>query len=340
MAKEIQTKSFGYDAFDLINFAWEKRRILIAITLVAFVVSIIVSLMIKSRFKSTVIVFPTAELSISKTLIETGAGSSNEKDVLTFGNDIEAERLLQILRSEQLTNHIIEKFNLLNYFKIDTLSNKYPHSTIKGILGENIRCRRTEYNSIEIQVIDHNPKIAADIANEIAVYTDTIYHKITNQRSQEAYNMVLNEFKISQSEINYITDSLNKIRAHGITEFTAQSDALSKAYGKALLKKDKEAIKSIEDKLGILQKYGGSYVELSTRLGWEISRISAIKIKLAAAKINLDATISNVFIVDKAVKAEKKDGPKRSLIVLFSSLSAFLLSLLALIIAENIKTRL
>jgi uncharacterized protein involved in exopolysaccharide biosynthesis len=49
--------------------------------------------------------------------------------------------------------------------------------------------------------------------------------------------------------------------------------------------------------------------------------------------------MSNVFIVDKATKAERKALPKRSLIVIITTLSAFALALLLLLIIDNIKVR-
>jgi uncharacterized protein involved in exopolysaccharide biosynthesis len=339
MAKEIETKNFGYDVFDLIKYTWGKRRILISITFIAFVLSIIISLMIKPRFKSTVIMFPSATVPISKSLVETGAGSSNEKDILTFGEDEDAERLLQILRSDQLTDHIIEKFDLIKYYGIDTSSKKFPRTMIKGILGSNIKCRRTEYNSIEINVFDSDPQMAADIANEIACYSDTIIFKVIIKRAKEAYNVVMREYDATQLHINNITDSLTKIRSYGITDYPAQSMALTRAYGKAVLKRDSEAIKILESKMEILQKYGSKYVEFTMRLQYEVTRLSLFEAKVAAAKVIIDPEISNIFIVDKAIKAEKKASPKRAIIVILSSMSAFALSLFILLLIERSKTR-
>jgi LPS O-antigen subunit length determinant protein (WzzB/FepE family) len=334
MANETQTKSFEYDVFDLSKFAWEKRKTLITITFAAFVISIIVSLIIKPNFKAKVILFPTAEISMSKSLVETSVGSNNEKDVLTFGNDIEAERLLQVLRSDQLIDHLIEKFNLLKYYDI---KNKYPYTTVKGILGSNIKCRRTEYNSIEILVFDHNPELAAKIANEIGNYADTII--CTRQRAKEAYDIVIDEYNSTQQYISFTTDSLNKIRAYGITDYKAQASALNKAYAKSIIKKNSEAIKAIENKLAILQKYGGEYDELHLRLKNDILRLSYLKGKLVAAKVNYEHKFSSVFVVDKAIKPEKKDGPKRLIIILLSTISTFAITLLALIVTNKSKNR-
>ena len=88
-----------------------------------------------------------------------------------------------------------------------------------------------------------------------------------------------------------------------------------------------------------MAKYGGIYVELDDRLEWEIERFSLLKSKFAAAKVNLESTMTNVFVIDYANKAEKKATPRRSIIVVISTLSTFALTLLILLIIDNIKAR-
>ena len=69
--------------------------------------------------------FPAASVSVSKNLVETNVITSDTKDILTFGEDEESERLLQVLYSDQIREHIIDKFNLMQHYKIDTAS-RFP----------------------------------------------------------------------------------------------------------------------------------------------------------------------------------------------------------------------
>jgi uncharacterized protein involved in exopolysaccharide biosynthesis len=338
MTNTPQDKKFEFDAINLIRFTWKNRKILLLISIVAFIASTIIAFSIKPKYKTKIILFPASELSLSKTLVETQIGSNNEKDILTFGNDNEAERLMQVLRSEQLTDHLIEKFDLLKYYSVDLSPKKYPVTTVRGILGDCIKFRRTEYNSIEVEVIDHSPQMAANIANEIANYADTIYYSITNKRAKQAYEIVADEYNSSDQHIRALTDTLDFIRSKGITDFERESEAFSKAYVNALVKNDVSAIHILENKMAVMQKYGGKYDEIHFRLNAEIKRLSHLKGKLAAAKVNYERAFSNVFIVDKAFVPEKKDSPKRIVIILLSTIAAFALSLLALIIQNNIKT--
>jgi uncharacterized protein involved in exopolysaccharide biosynthesis len=339
MTKESKNQGFVYDAIDLIKFTWGKKTILIIVSLLAFIISIIVSYSITPRYKASVIMFPAASVSVSKNLVETSVNTSDTKDILTFGADEEAERLLQILQSDQVRKHITDKFNLFAHYKIDFLKNKYPYTTLNNMIKGNVKIRRTEFTSIAIDVLDEDPQMAADIANEISVYVDSVFFHIKQGRAKEAYAIVERECLSTKQSIQVMTDSLKEIRMLGVQDYKTQAEALNKALADALSANNKNAINVIESKLAITAKYGGIYVELSDKLEWEIERYSLLQAKLAAAKVNLENTMSNVFIVDRASKSEKKALPRKSLIVMMSTISTFALTLLILLIADNIKAR-
>jgi uncharacterized protein involved in exopolysaccharide biosynthesis len=339
MAKESKNQGFVYNAFDLIQFAWEKKWILMVVSVVAFIASAIISLMITPRFKSTVTMFPAASVSVSKNLVETAVITSDTKDILTFGEDEEAERLLQILNSDQIRQHIIEKFDLMEHYEIDTATNKYPYTKLIKQYKSNVKFRRTEFMSIEIEVLDTDAQMAADIANEIAAYIDSVFFQVKRSRAQEAYAIVEREYNTSKQMIEELTDSLSKIRSYGISDYESQSEGLNMAYAEAIGRGDKEALREIEKRLAVIEKYGGIYNELDYRTKWEIERNSLLKTKMAAAKVNLGSTMTNVFIVDKATKSERKHVPKRSIIVIISTLSTFALALLLLLVIDNIQVR-
>jgi hypothetical protein len=54
--------------------------------------------------------------------------------------------------------------------------------------------------------------------------------------------------------------------------------------------------------------------------------------------VNVEQNLPQIFIVDQAKKAERKAVPKRSIIVIISTLSAFALSLLILLIIDQVKS--
>jgi uncharacterized protein involved in exopolysaccharide biosynthesis len=340
MGKSSKKNQKVYSAFDLIAFAWEKRLMLIGLTAGAAVLSIIVALTMHDRFKSTVVLFPAAPVSISKNLVETSSISMDSRDILSFGREEDAERMLQILHSNQIKDYIVNKYRLMKHYEIDETKDKFPYTKLDIKYKGNIKFRRTQFQSIEITVLDETPEYAANIANDIAAYIDSAIHNMQKERALEAMKIVEKEYKSCQSGIEVLNDSIQKIRQLGIIDYQSQAVALNQAYADALSKGNNSAAATINSKMNILAQYGGSYVELSKKLESEIERLGLLNTKYASAKVNVEQTLPQIFIVDKANVSERKAEPKRSIIVIISTLSAFALSLLILLIIDNVKARL
>ncbi len=338
METRKKNPNFVYDTFDLIRFLWNKKWILIALSLVAFILSIIVSLNITPRYRSEVIIFPAASLSLSRSLIETSTISMDSRDVLSFGGDGEIERMLQILRSSEIRDHVAKKFNLMEHYKIKS-SSPYPENQLKGKYNGNVKFRRTQYMSIEIGVFDTDPKMAAAIANEITVYVDSTVHNMQKKRAMDAFNIVKSEYESSQADVRKYSDSLQLLRQKGMIDYESQASALNTAYANALERGNSQAAEALMKQLNILSVYGGKYVELSQKLESEIDRLGLLKSKYASQKVYIENSVPQVFIVDKARVEEKKVSPKRTFIVMMTTLSTLALSIILLLIIDSIKAR-
>jgi hypothetical protein len=227
----------------------------------------------------------------------------------------------------------------MEHYEIDTTPKNFPYTKLIKKYKSNVKFRRTEFLSIEVEVLDEDAQMAADMANEIAAYIDSVFFQIKRSRALEAYSIVEDEFNTSKAMIEELTDSLSKIRSYGISDYESQSQGLSLAYAEAIGRGDDDAREAIEKKMAVIEKFGGIYNELDYRTKWEIERNSLLKTKMAAAKVNLESTMTNVFIVDEATKSERKAVPKRSIIVIISTLSTFALTLLLLLVIDNIKVR-
>ena len=62
-----------------------------------------------------------------------------------------------------------------------------------------------------------------------------------------------------------------------------------------------------------------------------------VKIKMMNAIVDMDTEIPVKFVIERAIPADKKTYPKKSLIVLLSTVSAFILAVLALLTINKIK---
>lgn len=328
-----------YDAFDLLKFAWDKKFLLLGITVLGAVISVVVSLQMTDRYRSSVVLFPAASVSLSKSLVETSSISMDSRDILSFGKEEDAERMLQILNSNQIKEYIVKKYDLMNHYEIDMDPKNFPYTKLDQKYQGYINFRRTEYQSIEISVLDTDPQYAANIANDIAAYIDSTIHNMQQERAIESFKIVEKEYNSAQRAIETLSDSIQKIRELGVIDYKSQASALNEAYAQALSRGNASAAQSVRKRMNTLAKYGGIYVELSQKLEAEIERHGQLKVKYAAAKVNVEQTVPQIFIVDKANPSERKYEPKRSIIVMVSTLSTFALAFLLLLIWDNVKAR-
>jgi uncharacterized protein involved in exopolysaccharide biosynthesis len=325
---------YDFSSTDLLLFAWEKRNPLILITGLAAVLSMTASFTITPLFKSSVIMFPATNASVSKNLISDNY--SGRESIYEIGTEEQSEQLLQVLNSEEIRNRIIKKFDLMKHYKIDPGS-RYPLTKLYARYKKNINFKRTEYMSVVIEVLDKDPQIAADIANDISSLTDTVFNKMLKKRAYDAFLLVQKEYDEMLRNLKLIRDSLDLIQNIGVNNYLLQADRYYEAYGKALLDGNTKALQDLDQKLKIISKYGGAYISLGYQQEYETERLSRIKQRYAEAKLEVEQTLPHKFIVDSAYKAEKKAYPKKSIIVIVSTISAFLMGLITLIILDNLK---
>jgi mannitol-specific phosphotransferase system IIBC component len=192
--------------------------------------------------------------------------------------------------------------------------------------------------SVKIDVYDTDPQLAADICNTISDLLDSVKNDMQKVRAKAALKIVEGSYLALKREIQQINDSLKKLRLMGINDYETQSQVFNEQYATAIARNNTAGIRQLEEKLGILSNYGGAYVFLRELNEEQIKQLALIKAKYEEARVDAEQVITQKFIVNKAVKAEKKAYPIRWLIVVLSTLSSLLFGMLVLMIFENIKT--
>ena len=333
---EYNNNSFRFESPDLIEFFIKHFKPLAIITIVGAIIAIVVALSIKPRYKSTVVLFPASSSSISSDLLSMNSG---RKDILKFGEEEEVEQMLQVLNSDEIRNTMVNKYNLMEHYEIDSLE-AYPLTKLYKEFADNISFRRTEFMSIEIEVLDTDPQLAADLANNIAAEVDTAMNRMKKGRALLILNLVKDEFETLKEEMRISFDSLRMLQMKGINNYETQAEVFNDAYAQALLKGETSRIKALEDKLDILSQYGAAYMSIRDKLIYDTERLSNLKAKLTEANVDYEQALPHKFIVDNAVKAEKKTKPVRWLIVVLSTMAAFIFSFLFLIIYDGLSKKL
>jgi uncharacterized protein involved in exopolysaccharide biosynthesis len=326
----------SFDSSNMVVFLYKWRKPLLVVMLAALVGSWFFSLpwFITPKYKSTVILFPAGTNSVSKALLSDQQAKG--QDLVAFGEDEQAEQLMQILNSNKIRDRIIRKFNLMEHYGIDSNA-RYKNSDLIDEYEKNIKFRRTQFMAVQIAVFDQDPQMAADIANNIAELLDTVKNEMQRQRSVQGLKIVEAEYRGLQAEMQVIVDSLVSLGALGVNDVEYQSQVLNQQMAIAVMNGNKGAQTAMQKKLDVLGKYGGIYMSLKNALEFKTEQLTLLQSKLKEARVEANERIPQKFIVSDAYKAEKKSYPMRWLIMLVSTLSALFLAIIVIMIMENIS---
>ncbi|MGC9374583.1 MAG: Wzz/FepE/Etk N-terminal domain-containing protein [Bacteroidales bacterium] len=201
-------QSYNFNSMDIIRFIFKHKWPIITITGIAAIASIIVSLVITPKFKSSVIFYPKSQVAASHALT-TSELIDPDDHIMNFGDEEATEQLIQTLYSEDIRFKIIDKFDLMHHYQIDADS-EYPMTKLHKEYSNNIRFKRTEYMAVEIEVMDTDPQMAADIANTIAALLDSTLNKMQNDVAVEILKVVDKEYKRAKAEVEELESALQK----------------------------------------------------------------------------------------------------------------------------------
>jgi LPS O-antigen subunit length determinant protein (WzzB/FepE family) len=311
----------------LIQFIWKKKTPILIITGIAAIVSIVVSFLITPLYLSTAIVFPAASGNVSF-----DAQRNVKAAAMDFGEEEQAEQLVQILQSSRIKDRIVNKYNLLADYEIsENDPNKY-YKLNKAYYG-NFSFNRTRFGSIQIDVLDKNPKKAAAMANDIVDLIDTVKNEMIRERTVPAFEINLRKKKQMEHERDSLLTRLEDLAQLGVLP----NDVRATLYQALVDSKSTAEKAEIQRKIDINTKYGSVYDGLEYQRNEKIVKIEDFRVSYEQAESDANAKFNHKFVVEKAVVADRKEKPKRMIIVLVSTIGGFIFGLFFLLIQQRLK---
>lgn len=312
---------------NIIQFIWQRRKLIGILTTIGAIASLIISFFITPLYLSTAVVFPAATSTVSFSEQRNAKASS-----MDFGEEEQAEQLVQILQSSKIRDKIVHQFDLMKHYDIKpTDANKNYRLGIA--YSDHISFTRTRYGSIQIDVLDKNPKLAADIANKIVDLIDTVKNEMVKERTLPAYEINKRKKEIIMKDLHVIMIKLDSLSSLGVITSEGRAN-LFKAYNEAVGKEDKKFFKK---QIEINLKHGAEFDGLSMLRNEKMVKIAEFETAYEQAESDANTNFNHKFVVEKAVIADKKEKPKKSIIIIVSTLATMLFSILALLIQQKIK---
>jgi len=330
----VNTTNEFTDSFKVAIFLFKWRKTLIILGIAAAILSALFSspLFITPLYKSTVVMFPASSNSISKSLLNENADA--KQDILEFGADEQTQQMLQILNSSRIRDKVISRFNLAVHYGIQEGTRSYQTRLYKRFRS-NITFKLTEYLAVKITVLDKDPQMAADIANEIAVLLDSVKNDMQRERAIQGFKIVEAEYLSQLKQVRLMEDSLAFFMKLGVNDYESQAEMMNQQLAMEIAKGNTRGINALEARLDILAKYGGSYVSIRDALLHEKKQLSFLKARYEEAKIDAYQAIPQKFIVENAYKADRKSYPVMWIIIVLSTMGTLLAGMLVIFLVER-----
>ena len=334
----MDQKHSAFDSTNVFMFLIRWWKHLLIICFAAALASAIFSgpAFITPKFQSSVLMFPATSGSLSRSVLGSPAGA--RQDFLQYGDVEEAERLLQVLESGNIRDRVVERFDLMEHYGISEDAS-FRRTRLTEIYRGNISFRRTQYGAVEISVRDKDPRMAADIANELAALADTVQNELRLERAELAYEVAKRQYETILAQARQAEDSLRQIMQLGVFDLEGQASMLTRQLAKDLSDQNTSGVRILEERLERLGEYGGAYLLHAAYLSNVSEHLIMIQRRYQEARTDLDNFVPFKFILDSAFEAERKVYPVRWLIVFLSTFAAGFMGIMILMVIENLRTK-
>lgn len=312
---------------NLILTIWNKRKFLMLVSAIALVISTVIAFMMTPLYRSTAIVFPAATSTVSFSEQRNAKASS-----MDFGEEEQAEQLIQILQSSRIRDKVVQQFDLMNHYEIGKDdANKY--FKLVEAYNNHFFFVRTRYGSIQIDVLDKDPELAMNMANKIVDLIDTVKNNMVKERTIPAYEINKRKRDMLEAEKNAILHKLDSLAALGVVPLEGRAN-LFQAYMDAKSADDKAEYKK---KIQINLELGATFDDLEFERNEKIMKLSDFNISYEQAESDANTLFNHKFVVERAVVADKKDRPKRLIIMLMATFGTFVFAVFFLLLREKIN---
>ena len=261
-------------------------------------------------------------------------------NIIPMGTETPTEQMLQVLESDQIRDSVVEMYNLFETYGIDPEAQSAKAALIREYQAH-VTFRRTEYQSVVIEVLDTDPEQARDMVDAVIFYFNRKERFLQKEKAMELVKILQEQVDRKKHEMDSMETVLAGIRTnYGILDYGLQTEYATERYLEVISTPSLKAnSKEIEPLLNALKEKGGEFLSLSEHL-WRVrGGYNNLKEQLEAAVRDVEKNLTYCSIISNPVIADKKAYPIRWLIVLVSVLATLLVSILFLGVVENLRSR-
>jgi capsular polysaccharide biosynthesis protein len=307
-----------FNSVELIRLLNRWKKHLIIVGLISLVASVIFSspAFIQPKFKSTAVVYPS--------------------NLIAYSTESATEQMLQIAQSSDIRDRVIRSFRLLEHYDIDSARNKSYLSTVIRKYEENINIKKTEYESMEITVMDKDPLVAARIADSIIHFFNIKARALQAEKSREVMIISKNQLDQKKLEMDSMENLLHEYSIqYGLLDFKSQSREVTRAYLRGLSSSNAKAFNETKTLFQELKDKGTLFNSVSEHL-WRVrGTYNDLKLIYENAERDVYKKLTYTNVVTRPQPSDRKAYPIRWLIVTIAVGSSLLVAFMVLLVINS-----
>jgi len=373
MPSDAERRARAEQAFwSTLGLLWRRRRLIVGVTMATAAASVVISLLLPNWFRAdTRLLLPTRSGSglLSGALLGNLPSSASS---LLGGLTGDYLRYLSILDSRTVKENVVRKFDLTRVYEVE--ESEAPLQAAVEVLGGNIDFLvDEEYNHLSVHAYDRDPRRAAAMANFFVAELQRINAELASQSAGTFRRYVEQRYDQAEAQLDSVQHALSDLQSHygvlnletqgevfftGMTELRLnvlateiEYERLLSAYGpeNSVVEAAREVARASNNKFNAAMEGRERMLPVAQDSLPHIARqfialqqdqlilakvIEYTRPVLEEARLEERRTIEAVQVVDAATPPVKKARPRRSVIVVASTLSGFLLVVLYVLVFD------
>lgn len=365
MPTENQPKPAGLTGGDLIRHIFRNIRRIAIVTILVTVVAVVVSLMLPNEFRSAANLMPANTPAIGLDLLTRSSGLGGLASNLLRTRSSEFDRFLVLLETHTVKKRVIDQFNLIEVY--DTGGNQFPLIDAMKRLDANTNFETFEEGNMLIEVWDEDPTRAKEMTDFYVQLINEYNIELSTSEATKFKEFIGDKYSEVMASVDSLQRRTVEFqREYGVIELNTQASeylgaitAITAQLYEAELKlklvaenareenpiyqRQLQQVNALKSTLASmynntnpndvilnfsqLPEISTQYVRLMAEAEIQQEMLKFIIPIYENARMEEAKSIPGLVVVDEPFVAERKDRPKRSLIVIGAFMSSLLLML-------------
>lgn len=363
-AERRERTQFSAQLIDALVLVWDWRKFIIGITAGVAILSVAISLLLPNWYRASSRLLPperTGSSAIASAMLDNLPSAAAG---LLGGSSGNYSRYLTILTSRQLLDSVVDNFDLISVY--ETESARSPRdAAIENLLKNTDFEIDNKFDYLSVSVLDKSPQRAADMSNFMVARLNEINSELTSLNAASFRRYVERRYHTAVADLDSVLDAVEVFqREHGLVDLPAQSvgffeqigvlraeavraevefealrdqfgetnprvtaarsvvDAANRTYQRALSGAEATLPVPLAEMPTVIRRYADLEREriLQTRI------IEVVAPMYEQARFDEEREVQAVQVIDYATPPVLKAKPRRSLLVIAATMSAFFLA--------------